>query len=101
MNAPSLTFHNFREERVPVPGRIPPSRGGSHPGFPQSSLVRAGGCAFLRRWRDNGRHGGFPADLRERVLIGTVGLDDEDLRKRLEGIVIERRFILRRALDCG
>src|SRR5258708_12379338 len=63
-------------------------------GFPSRTLIQPGGCAFLRRWRHNRRHGVFPAAVGERMLIGTVGLHDENLRKGLEGISIKRRLTL-------
>src|SRR5260370_4247223 len=70
-------------------------------GFPSRTLIQPGGCAFLLRWRHNRRHGVFPAAVGERMLIGTVGLHDENLRKGLERIVIERRFILEPIARAG
>ena len=67
----------------------------------KSGALDARHRVFLSRRRHDGRHGIFPTAIGERVLIGTVRLHDENLRKGLEGIVVQRRFVLESIARAG
>src|SRR5262245_52868384 len=44
--------------------------------------------------RNDRRHRVLPLAARQDPLIRAVGVHDEDLAKRLEGVVVQRRFVL-------